>query len=85
MVIDFDQPLPELYKEYEIQDYSDYALGVVLSQGNDYSLTRETSAIETQETRLPQGLQFLQHYLLNDSAWQICGKRQTWSWVKHCE
>ena len=85
MVIDFDQPLPELYKEYETQVYSDYALGLVLSQGSAYSLNRETSNIESQETPLPQGLLFLQHYLNNQSSWQISGKRQTWSWVKHCE
>ncbi len=85
MVIDFDQPLPELYKEYETQVYSDYALGLVLSQGSAYSLNRETSNVESQETPLPQGLLFLQHYLNNQSSWQISGKRQTWSWVKHCE
>ena len=85
MVIDFDQPLPELYKEYETQVYSDYALGLVLSQGTEYSLSRETSDIELQEVALPQGLLFLQHYLKKQSNWTIPGKRQTWLWNKHGE
>ena len=38
LVIDFDQPLPELYQEFEAQNYADYALGLVLTSGSDYSV-----------------------------------------------
>lgn len=85
LVVDFDQPLPELYQVYETQQYADYALGLVLSQGSKLSLTRQPSASESEESPLPQGLQFLRHYLQSESNWQISGKRQTWLWVKHGE
>lgn len=85
LVIDFDQPLPVLYQAYETQQYADYALGLVLSQGTELTLTRTPSAVQAEEPSLPQGLQFLQRYLQGVPNWQITGKRQNWSWVKHCE
>jgi hypothetical protein len=82
LVIDFDQPLPELYQEYETQNYADYALGLILTAGDDYSIYR---AVETSQSvsELPQGLQTLQHILLDTQRWTIAGKHQAWSWVNN--
>ena len=84
LVIDFDQPLPELYQEYETQNFADYALGLVLTAGSEYSITR---TVETNQASsvLPQGLQTLQHILLGTNKWAIAGKHQTWSWVNNTE
>ncbi|MEZ9566728.1 beta-ketoacyl synthase chain length factor [Vibrio artabrorum] len=82
LVIDFDQPLPELYQEFETQNYADYALGLVITSGNDYSVSR-TVTKERSTTELPQGLQALQHILLDPPYWTIAGTHQVWSWVNN--
>ena len=94
LVIDFDQPLPELYQEYETQHYADYALGLVITAGNEYSISRTTTsssianspiANDRSTTDLPQGLQTLQHILLGTQRWAITGKHQAWSWVNNAK
>ncbi|PMM67019.1 3-oxoacyl-ACP synthase [Vibrio lentus] len=86
LVIDFDQPLPELYQEFETQSYADYALGLVLTAGNEYSISRAVSVSRTVTSEsslaeLPQGLQTLQNILQNTQHWTIAGKHQAWTWV----
>ncbi|MDP2591184.1 beta-ketoacyl synthase chain length factor [Vibrio splendidus] len=84
LVIDFDQPLPELYQEYETQYYADYALGLVLTTGGEYSITRTVEANQA-SSGLPQGLQTLQHILLGTNKWTVAGKHQTWSWINNAK
>ncbi|MFA0381655.1 beta-ketoacyl synthase chain length factor [Vibrio sp. 10N.222.54.A3] len=84
LVIDFDQPLPELYQEYESQHYADYALGLVLTTGSEYSITRTVEANQA-SSGLPQGLQTLQHILLGTNKWTVAGKHQTWSWINNAK
>ncbi|NOI93052.1 beta-ketoacyl synthase chain length factor [Vibrio splendidus] len=99
LVIDFDQPLPDLYQEYETQNYADYALGLILTAGDDYSVSRAISnrpivskpitsspiARDRSTAELPQGLQTLQHILLDTKRWIITGKNQTWSWTNNAK
>ena len=94
LVIDFDQPLPELYQEYETQHYADYALGLVLTAGSEYSISRATTsnsiasspiANDRSTADLPQGLQTLQNILQNTQRWTIVGKHQTWSWINNAK
>ncbi|PML49815.1 3-oxoacyl-ACP synthase [Vibrio lentus] len=94
LVIDFDQPLPELYQEYETQHYADYALGLEITAGNEYSISRTTTsssianspiANDRSTTDLPQGLQTLQHILLGTQRWAITGKHQAWAWVNNAK
>ncbi|WP_198596756.1 beta-ketoacyl synthase chain length factor [Vibrio splendidus] len=84
LVIDFDQPLPELYQEYETQHYAVYALGLVLTTGGEYSITRTVEANQA-SSGLPQGLQTLQHILLGTNKWTLAGKHQTWSWINNAK
>ncbi|UPR33614.1 beta-ketoacyl synthase chain length factor [Vibrio cyclitrophicus] len=90
LVIDFDQPLPELYQEFETQSYADYALGLVLTSGNDYSVSRAVSiskavTSENSVAELPQGLQTLQNILQNSQSWTVAGKHQDWTWVNNAK
>ncbi|UPR46820.1 beta-ketoacyl synthase chain length factor [Vibrio cyclitrophicus] len=96
LVIDFDQPLPELYQEFETQSYADYALGLVLTSGNDYSVSRAASTSrsvslskavtsENSEAELPQGLQSLQNILQDSKSWTVAGKHQDWTWVNNAK
>lgn len=96
LVIDFDQPLPELYQEFETQSYADYALGLVLTSGDDYSVSRNVSVSrtvslskavtsESSVAELPQGLQTLQNILQNSQSWTVAGKHQDWTWVNNAK
>ncbi|WP_261885394.1 beta-ketoacyl synthase chain length factor [Vibrio pomeroyi] len=96
LIIDFDQPLPELYQEFETQSYADYALGLVLTSGNDYSVSRAASTSrnvslskavtsENSVAELPQGLQALQNILQSSQSWTVAGKRQDWTWVNNAK
>ncbi|EDK29457.1 hypothetical protein VSWAT3_01173 [Vibrionales bacterium SWAT-3] len=90
LVIDFDQPLPELYQEFETQSYADYALGLVLTSGSDYSVSRIVSlskavTSESPVAELPQGLQSLQNILQNSESWTVAGKHQDWTWINNAK
>lgn len=84
LVIDFDQPLPDLYQEFETQYYSDYALGFVLTSGSNYSVSR-TVTKGSSTTRLPQGLQALQNILQGSQNWTVAGKHQDWTWIHNAK
>lgn len=81
LVIDFDEPLPEDYQKFEQQDYQGYGLGLLLSRGEQFTLTQQASH-EFDPAGLPQGLAFLRHYLLNQSQFQIHTPQHTWTWQK---
>lgn len=81
MVIDFDEPLPDVYGQYEDQQFQGYALGLILSAGNTLAISNQHTA-STTASPLPQGLDFVRHYLSNASTWQISSHKQTWVWQR---
>ncbi|WP_295891989.1 beta-ketoacyl synthase chain length factor [uncultured Vibrio sp.] len=81
LVVDFDEPVPEIYQQYEPQQYQGYALGLVLSQGDAIAIKQAREA-EAQTSALPQGLEFLQHYLNHHSEWQLGQHPQGWTWTR---
>lgn len=82
LVIDFDEPLPDAYKKYENQSYRGYGLGLVVSNGNGFSLSQHQTS-ETSAQTLPQGLEFIRHFLSNQSQWKIESPQQTWTWQRN--
>ena len=83
LVIDFDQPLPEVYQAYETQQYPGYSLGLVLSSGAQFAV--ETRELTAESAPIPQGLTFLQNYLLNKQQWTINGSVHAWQWQQKCK
>jgi len=81
LVIDFDEPLPEPYTTYEAQVYRGYGLGLVLSNGEQISVSACESAQESYSA-LPQGLEFIRHYLSPQNEWHIQSPRQSWHWKR---
>lgn len=79
LVIDFDQPVPEAYQGYESQQYQSYGLGLVLSSGEQYQLSKQQSD-NTQPGSLPQGLEFIRQFLSDRKQWSITAANQTWTW-----
>ncbi|MFH0271877.1 beta-ketoacyl synthase chain length factor [Vibrio jasicida] len=83
LFIDFDEPLPDAYSEFETQQYQGYAVGMVLSAGDDFKIEQvatKRSGDTSQPCPLPQGLAFLKHYLCEDPSWSIHSPQQTWEW-----
>ncbi|WP_428773808.1 beta-ketoacyl synthase chain length factor [Vibrio sp.] len=80
LLVDFDEPLPEVYQVFEQQQYQSYALGLVLSHGDDCQIT-QTSTGNPNEL-LPSGLQFLHHYLGDAKRWQLNQDRLGWEWQR---
>lgn len=82
LLIDFDEPLPTDYYEFEKQSYRGYALGLILTHGDAYSIQPATLNINPNQT-LPQTLQFLRSFLSSAAnQWQISTSRHTWTWYK---
>ncbi|RTZ17705.1 3-oxoacyl-ACP synthase [Vibrio aquaticus] len=81
LVIDFDEPLPECYQEFEVQDYRGYALGLVLSAGDDLSV-EALSPVKDSDSSLPQGLAFIRQFVSQASSWEVHSPRQSWRWTR---
>ena len=81
LLVDFDEPLPEVYSQYEDKDFQGYALGLVISSGDEFEVTA-CEMTENTQSSLPQALQFLRHYLRNKeiSEWEINSNNQAWRW-----
>ncbi len=78
LIVDFDEPLPESYSEFETHDYHGYGLGLVLSHGDTFSVQATTE--KTDEDAFPQGLSFIQHFLSSANNWTIHSPQQSWEW-----
>lgn len=85
LLIDFDQPLPSIYREFEEQRFSDYAIGCVLSSGDQFKVQRKASRdnASLEISSLPQGLQCFQHFLLHSDSWEVNSPKQQWLWSRN--
>jgi len=81
LLVDFDEPLPDVYEQYENQTYQGYALGLVLSKGDEYSFSKATSTTDA-EPKQPQGLEFIRYFLSDQTQWTLQAPNQTWIWQK---
>ncbi|AUL95016.1 beta-ketoacyl synthase chain length factor [Vibrio vulnificus] len=82
LLVDFDEPLPQDYAEFETQTYRGYALAMLVSAGQQFAAEAH-SAQQPPEHELPQALQFFRGFLQDSvTQWSITGSRQTWTWNK---
>jgi len=83
LVVDFDEPLPELYLQYETQNFQSYALALLISSGKDYCLTIENKT-EQVASKTPHALQLID-FLLNfheHKSMLMQGFSKQWTWVR---
>ncbi|MBE1276915.1 beta-ketoacyl synthase chain length factor [Enterovibrio baiacu] len=90
LVIDFDAPIPEPYDAFEQQAFQPYALGLLLTKGDEIRIERHpmngVNGGDTQEKALPQGLAFYAHWLQSNTRFDIESTRQSWRWhIKQVE
>jgi hypothetical protein len=81
LLVDFDEPLPAPYQQYENQCYQGYAFSTLLSKGNQYQLSWQKNGYPFEE-QLPQSFTVID-YLLNDEKQKnIIDKRLNWLWTR---
>lgn len=80
LLVDFDEPLPNAYHEFEYQHYPAFSVGLILSSGDEIKVVKSSSVATHNHEPLPQGLTFLKHYLSHCNQWHIHAQRQTWEW-----
>lgn len=88
LVIDFDESLPEPYTSFESQSHPGYALGLVLTHGDQVQLawqsTQNQHSNSTTHNSTPffctQSLQILANLAKKQQQWDIIDERFQWQW-----
>jgi len=80
LLVDFDEPLPVPYQQYENQPYQGYAFATLLSFGEQYKLSWSKNNLPVDE-QLPQSFAIIDYLLKNEKQMQITDKRFAWLWT----
>lgn len=80
LLVDFDEPLPVPYQQYEKQNYQGVAFAALLSAGKQYQLSWEKSSSPA-EVQLPQSFAVIDYLLNNKKQKTIIDSRLQWSWA----
>jgi len=82
LLVNFDEPLPAPYQQFETQNYKGYALAMLLTTGDQLQLSwsKNQDSIPTEH---PQAFDFIEYLLNKDKHTSICSKRTNWLWVKN--
>lgn len=81
LVVDFDEPLPEPYRDFDHGQYRGYALGMRLTSGTDYQITWEANP-ELAPLSCPPTLEVIKQLVGNAKAWTLPTNRQLWHWQR---
>ena len=83
IVIDFDEPLPDVYQQYSEGKQRAYAVGLVVSKcgENEYVFENEGEGKGKDLLILePQAINTLKNILLGRSCWELHSEKSRWSW-----
>ena len=85
LVVDYDQPLPNEYQQFEQYQYPLFALAMVISYGSNSQLCRQPMSPAIHEHHhgvdcYPQTLTVIKHLANKDSQWSINAQKQQWQW-----
>jgi len=81
LLIDFDGLTPSMYPQSEGGLFYPYAVALILAKGNSLSYEQIVQlSAEVDNDPLPQGLQFLRHWLRKTDAFQIDSGEKLWRW-----
>ena len=80
LLVNFDEPSPAIYNADLELDYPCFALGMVLSAGNRYTITAIENKTEDKTPQYPQALQLTKQLSAEGKEWQITSSSTTWSW-----
>ncbi|MGF1700455.1 beta-ketoacyl synthase chain length factor [Photobacterium makurazakiensis] len=86
LLVDFDEPLPPPYEQYEDVRHQSYAVGMVLTAGENVRLSWQPMPSEsglTLEGTYPQTLTVLSHLSAEGKVqWTVAGKSMYWYWQR---
>ncbi len=86
LVINFDEPLPNQYAQFETDDYQGFALGFLIESGEQYTVERvgkqplDENIIGGPTNARPDGLLFMQDMLNASEQWVIERPRADYHW-----
>jgi len=81
LIVDFDEPLPEFYHEYEDQDYLGYAVALIIESGEQYQLSWQHNKANCC-LKLPIALEFLSLLLTDQKKLTVESYNKSWCWNK---
>ncbi|MBB1314304.1 MULTISPECIES: beta-ketoacyl synthase chain length factor [Aliivibrio] len=81
LVVDFDEPTSSHYKEFETDTYQGYALGLILSSGQDISIAWNNKP-SISSSSLPHGLQCIANLVGSKDKWNVDSKSTQWTWTR---
>lgn len=82
LLVNFDEPLPAPYQQFETHSYKGYALAMLLTTGNQLQLSWSKNR-DSVPTDYPQAFDFIEYLLNNKKNTSISSKRTNWIWAKN--
>lgn len=83
LLIDFDGKIPDIYQTLIKPTIPAYAVGYILSQGNQFSCQNIEKTSTFYLAEHPQSLAFLHAYLNKKQKFTIKGNTQDWQWTQN--
>lgn len=80
LLVDFDEPLPAPYKDYEKQNYQGVAFAAILSAGDQYQLSWSKSRKKS-DAVIPQTFSIIDYLLNKKEKTEITDNRLCWKWT----
>lgn len=80
LVVDFDEPLPNPYQQYEKQNYQGVAFAALLSAGEQYQLSWCQSTTKSGAV-MPQTFSIIDYLLNKKEKIEIVDNRRCWKWT----
>ncbi|MFT6984711.1 MAG: hypothetical protein ACJAT7_000512 [Psychromonas sp.] len=82
LLVNFDEPLPEPYQEFEQQAYQGFALGLLLTSGDQLQL-KSIQQGQLSENTVPQAFSCIDYLLSDNKSVSISSKKSRWIWEKN--
>lgn len=80
LVVDFDQPVPDVYHPFTNENFEGYAVAMLLTQGDNYQLSWTARSDAQVQYPLPHALDFVSHFHRNSTQWSVESQRNQWIW-----
>ncbi|MFT6925895.1 MAG: 3-oxoacyl-(acyl-carrier-protein) synthase [Psychromonas sp.] len=82
LLVNFDQPLPAPYQQFETNSYKGFALAMLLTTGDQLQLSWSKNR-DSVSAEYPQAFDFIEYLLNNEKHTSISSKRTNWIWAKN--
>ncbi|WP_294613034.1 beta-ketoacyl synthase chain length factor [uncultured Gilliamella sp.] len=81
LLIDFDGKIPDIYQTLIKPTIPAYAIGYILTKGNQFNCQNIEKTSTVYQTDYPQSLAFLHAYLNKQQQFTLQGSLQNWQWI----